>query len=38
MKPAVSLLVISAAMVGAFHAAVLSAAPMPAVPDRKSVV
>lgn len=32
MKPAVSLLVISAAMVGAFHAAVLSAAPMPAVP------
>ncbi|MBN3751209.1 hypothetical protein G3N96_38430, partial [Burkholderia sp. Se-20373] len=32
MKPAVSLLVLSAAMVGAFHAAALSAAPIPAVP------
>ena len=32
MKPAVSLFVLSAAMVGAFHAAALSAAPMPAVP------
>ncbi|UXU89152.1 cellulose biosynthesis cyclic di-GMP-binding regulatory protein BcsB [Burkholderia sp. S-53] len=32
MKPAASLFVLSVAMVGAFHAAALSAAPMPAVP------
>ncbi|MDR6498815.1 hypothetical protein J2785_001960 [Burkholderia ambifaria] len=32
MKPVASLFVLSVAMVGAFHAAALSAAPMPAVP------
>ncbi|MCU9956589.1 hypothetical protein OEJ37_24815, partial [Burkholderia sp. BKH01] len=32
MKPAASLFVLSIAMVGAFHTAALSAAPMPAVP------
>ncbi|WP_342704044.1 cellulose biosynthesis cyclic di-GMP-binding regulatory protein BcsB [Burkholderia arboris] len=32
MKPSASLLVLSVAMVGAFHTAALSAAPMPAVP------
>ncbi|HDR9532784.1 TPA: hypothetical protein QDC00_004331, partial [Burkholderia stabilis] len=31
MKPAASLFVLSIAMVGAFHTAALSAAPMPAV-------
>ncbi|WP_175902327.1 cellulose biosynthesis cyclic di-GMP-binding regulatory protein BcsB [Burkholderia seminalis] len=36
MKPAASLLVLSVAMVGAFHAAALSAAPIPAVPAAAS--
>ncbi|HEF5871121.1 TPA: cellulose biosynthesis cyclic di-GMP-binding regulatory protein BcsB [Burkholderia cenocepacia] len=36
MKPAVSLFVLAAAMTGAFHAAALSAAPMPAVPAAAS--
>ncbi|KVL17891.1 cellulose biosynthesis cyclic di-GMP-binding regulatory protein BcsB [Burkholderia sp. MSMB1826] len=36
MKPAVSLFVLAAAMTGAFHAAVLSAAPMPTAPAAAS--
>ncbi|MCA8244015.1 cellulose biosynthesis cyclic di-GMP-binding regulatory protein BcsB [Burkholderia sp. AU32262] len=36
MRPAVSLFVLAAAMTGAFHAAALSAAPMPAVPAAAS--